>query len=162
MTRSAQQYLLVWLRDAHEMEQHAEELFYRLAKQFCEHQEMSRLLHQEANKSKEHQITLSIRLQQLASDVSVVKNLMGKLIPADMHTPGWANGTLVTAVLELHSLNQKGIGAYKILVAAAKTLGDKETQGRCEEMLERYKKRCGWLDKYLSQLAQSAMAKAVA
>lgn len=163
MTVSRQQYLLNWLRDAHAMEQQAEELFSAHAKRFHAYQVISRLCEQEAHRSRNHQATISIRLQQLASDVSLVKNLAGKLMGVGLNNVGLApRDTPVKAILQIHSFNQRGIGAYRVLLTATDALGDRETQRICQGILEQYKRRNWWLDKYLQQVTEYFITEAVA
>lgn len=70
--------------------------------------------------------------------------------------------TPVKAILQIHSFNQRGIGAYRVLLTATDALGDRETQRICQGILEQYKRRNWWLDKYLQQVTEYFITEAVA
>jgi len=168
MTKSYSQNLLAWLRDAHAMEEQAEKLFSGQAKRFREFPELNKrelcgFLVMQADASRENQRALSIRIQQLGSDVSIIKNIAGKLIAASQNLVGaMMSDEPVKAILTLHTFTQMGIGAYTILIAAAEAALDAETASLCKSILNQYQARVIWLDNFIREITECFLAKSAA
>ncbi len=168
MTKSYSQNLLAWLRDAHAMEEQAENLFSGQAKRFREFPELNKrelceLLAMQADTSRENQRALSIRIQQLGSDVSTIKNIAGRLMAASQNMVGaMMSDEPVKAILTLHTFTQMGIGAYTILIAAAEAALDAETASLCKTILNQYQARVIWLDNFIREITECFLAKSAA
>ncbi len=157
------QNLLGWLRDAHAMEEQAEELFSGQAKRLKPYGEISLQLETEARSSVEHQKRLSIRIQQLGSDVSTVKNTAAKILALGQNIVGTVmSDEPVKGMLGLYTITQMGIGAYKILITAAESMQDHETARVCADLLNEYKARSLWLETNLQDVTQLFLARSAA
>src|SRR5690606_37861700 len=128
--------LLAWLRDAHAMEEQAEQLFAGQAKRFKAYGELSLQLETEARNSLEHQKLLSIRIQQLGSDVSIVKDATAKLVATGQNLTGLVmDDQPVKGILSLYTFTHMGIGSYIVLISAANAARDAETSRVCTGIL---------------------------
>lgn len=147
--------LLSWLRDAHAMEEQAEQLFSGQAKRLKDYGQLSLQLETEARESIEHQKLLSIRIQQLGSDISILKDAAAKLVAVSQNLSGVImSDEPVKGMLSLYTFNHMGIGSYLILIAAAEAANDAETTRLCTEILNQYKARAIWLEEYLHDVTE--------
>lgn len=155
--------LLAWLQDAHAMEEQAEQLFAGQAKRLKAYGELSLQLETETRDSVEHQKLLSIRIQQLGSDVSLIKNATAKLVATSQNISGLVmDDEPVKGILSLYTFTYMGIGSYIVLIAAANAARDTETSRVCTGILNEYKSRALWLEKNLHDVTEIFLARSAA
>ncbi|MEN0036700.1 MAG: DUF892 family protein [Cellvibrio sp.] len=155
MTDMARQHIRDWLVDAHAIEVQAEKLFSGHADKLNAHPEIQKRLHFEINYATEHKVLLSIRMQQLGCNKSLLKDIEGKLSAKVKNFSGIAvNDEPVKVILTLHSFTQMAIGSYQILIAAALELNDNETLTVCKTILNRAQSRANWIEEALAYVTR--------
>lgn len=160
MTDLAREHIRIWLRDAHAIEKQAEQLFSAQTERMIEYRDLQKKLLLEVNYAKERQVTLSIRIQQLGSSTSIIKDVGAKLIASIQNLSGFAmEDEPVKATLALHTFTQMAIGSYQILIAAALKVGDDETFKVCKFMLSQSQTRALWIEDQLASVTQAFITK---
>lgn len=150
----------IWLRDAHAMEEHAEQFFSgqlnRLRDYLSSHQRMEL----EIGQIKQHQILLSIRVQQLGSAKSTIKDVAARFVAGAQNIASMlTNDEPVTSIHALHTFTQAAIGSYKILIAAAEAANDIATKQVCLDVLEHTEIRAAWLAEELTEVTKRFLFK---
>lgn len=150
-----------WLRDAHALEEQAETLFSGQAERLKDFPVLSSRFQAEANYIKEHQGLLSVRIQQLGSSTSVIKDTAAKIMAGAQNISGIAvSDEPVKGILAIHTLTQFAIGSYKILMAAAEATTDGETRRICEIILNHTETRAKWIEAELDNVTKSFLVNA--
>ena len=159
MTDIAREFIRTWLRDAHAMEEQAEQLFTGYAKRMMGYPEVHKKLLLEASYAKDHQEMLSIRLQQLGSSSSIIKDECAKLLAGIQNFFGSSmNDESVKSILALHTFTQMSIGSYQILIAAVLKVDDTETFRVCKAILTQVQVRALWIEDQLSAVTQTLIS----
>lgn len=163
MANSCKEDVCDWLRDAHAMEKQAEQLFSGQADHLEEYPGLRTRLESELSYIRKHQSLLSSRIEALGSSTSVIKDTAAKIVAAAQN----ASGLVVTddpvkGILALHTFTQMAIGSYKILVAAAEAIHDKETKRLCETILVHTETRAAWMETELDSVTKKFLTKKAA
>lgn len=160
MTDMKSAYIRTWLRDAHAMEEQAEKLFSDQAERMKDYPELQQKLHNEVTYSKEHQLALSIRIQQLGSAKSFIKDVGAKLIAELQTITGMAmDDEPVKGILALYTFSQMAIGSYKVLIAASLKMNDDETLKICKSILSQSEARAAWIEDELASVTGAFLSK---
>lgn len=163
MTTSYTANMLDWLRDAHAMEEQAEQLFSGQAKRFKDYPSLAQQFEVESANVRTHQRALSIRIQQLGGEISVVKDTAGKIMAAGQNFMGMLmTDEPVKGILALYTFTHMGIASYLILIAAAEGTQDEETRNLCKSILEHHRARAEWLEKHLGTITEQYLVRAAA
>lgn len=156
MTDNRKENIREWLRDAHAMEAHAEQLFSKQSDRFKDYPLIKAQLDSYLTRIVENQVLLSIRMQQLGSSSSIIKDAAAKVFAGFQNISVIATSDEpVKGILSLHTFTQLAIGSYKILVAAAEAVGDEETKTLCEALLSQTQTRADWIDAELKSVTQT-------
>lgn len=159
MTQYRTEDICDWLRDAHAMEEQAEQLFSGQAKRLESYGGLKTRLQTELQYIRENQTLLSNRIEQLGTSKSIVKDTAGKVVAAAQNILGMVmTDEPVKGILALHTFTQMEIGSYKILVAAADAVQDMETRQICQNILNNTEKRAAWIEKELDAVTKNFLA----
>lgn len=156
MTDNAKESIRDWLRDAHAMETHAEQLFSTQSDRLKNYPGLQAKIESELVHIVENQVLLSIRMQQLGSSSSIIKDAAAKLFAGFQNMSVLAvSDEPVKGMLSIHTFTQLAIGSYKILVTAANTTGDNETRIVCEALLNQAQVRANWIERELDSVTRA-------
>lgn len=163
MTNSKIEDFSDWLRDAHAMEEQAEQLFSGQADRFDDYPSIGNRLQAEAERSKEFQRLLTAQIEKLGTSTSTIKDVAGKVVATAQNLVG----TLMTdepvkGVLALHTFVQMEIGSFKILKAAASASNKEDIATICNTVLEQLTARASWLDEELDDVTRTFLARKAA
>lgn len=159
MTDIARELIRTWLRDAHAMEEQAEHLFSGYAERLTNYPEVQKKLVLEASYAKDHQEMLSIRLQQLGSSSSIIKDECARLLAGIQNFRGSSSkDESVKSILALHTFTQMAVGSYQILIAAVLKIDDIETFRICKAMLTQSQARALWIEDQLAAVTQTLIS----
>lgn len=160
MTDLCRKNIRVWLRDAHAMEEQAEQLFSGQANRLKGYLSSYENMEFEISCIKKHQIMLSIRIQQLGSAPSMIKNTAARMFAETKNiTASIMNDEPVTVMFRLHISTQTAIGLYKILIVAAEAVNDQETKQVCLNILEQTEARADWITVELARVTKNFLSK---
>ncbi len=155
MADSRSENIRDWLRDAHALEEQGEKLFSGQVDRLKDYPELRAKLTTELNFFRDFQKLLSIRIQQLGSEPSVIKDTVGKLLAGAQNFSGTVvSDEPVKGILALHTFNQFAIGSYKILISATEALSDETTRQLSQKILDHVEARALWLDSELDTVTK--------
>lgn len=120
-------HYLAWLRDAHAMEGQAVTMLTTMAERLDGYPELQAKVRAHAAESERHQAALETLLQRNATDSSLMKDAMAKVMAMGQAMSGmFATDEVVKGAMAGYTFEHMEIAAYKALIAAAKVVGDIE------------------------------------
>lgn len=142
--------LLDWLRDAHAMEQQAEQMLSSTAQRMENYPELRQKLEQHLEQTRQQARLLRSCIERLGSSTSAVKDTTARMTGFMQAVSGmFVDDEVVKASLGSYVFEQLEIASYKILIAAAERWGDAETKRICETILKQEEAMARWLDRQL-------------
>ena len=121
---TAEERLNEWLRDAHAAEEQAHSMLTGAAGHLDDYPEFKTRLHQHGELSERQAQLLKECLSTRGESTSLVKGLAGKVIALGQTVSGLVVGDeVVKAALAIATFTQMEVASYRILIAAAETVG---------------------------------------
>ena len=142
-----------WLRDAHAMEEQAEQVLSSLARRIENYPELKSQIerHLEATRRQADRVRGCIERRKGAP--STIKSTMAKMLGVAQGLSGlFVGDEVVKGVLASYTFEHMEIASYKILVAAAEKIGDAETKRVLEEILREEEEMAKWLESHLGSI----------
>lgn len=158
MAEKGKDLLVSWLKDAHAMETSLVSVLEDHAEHADSQPEMQRRLARHAEETRSQAERVAQCLEQLGSDPSGGKDLMGKmLMSVQGKIPGATGDTLVKDSLMDFAVENFEIASYKALVKAAETLGEHRVADTCRDILHEEQEMAAFLDEHLSPTVEAAV-----
>jgi ferritin-like metal-binding protein YciE len=148
------QELNQWLRDAHAMEQQAEQMLTAQANRIENYPELLAGVQRHLGETKSQRERLERCLERRGTSASSMKGIAGKLtammqgIGGSMTSDEVAKGAMASYAFEHFE-----ISAYRMLVAAAELAGDAETARVCDEICREEEAMANQLQQLLPKIA---------
>lgn len=156
----AREHLLDWLRDAHAMEQQAEQMLKAQAARIEHYPKLRARIEQHVQETLGQQAVLQQCIERLGSSPSTVKDTMGKLAAMGQAIGGMvASDEIVKGAMAGYVFEHMEIASYTALIAAAQALGDMETQRACEHILAEEVAMAQWLQDNLPEVTQQFLSR---
>jgi ferritin-like metal-binding protein YciE len=156
----ATHHILDWLRDAHAMEQQAETMLQSQVKRLQNYPELKARYELHMQETQEQQRQLEGCLARLGSKPSVLKDAAAKVTAFGQGLAGIpVSDEVIKSAMSSYVFEQMEIASYTILIAAAKAVGDEETQRVCEKILPEEIAMADWLKEHLPELTQAFLAR---
>lgn len=153
-----QEHLLDWLRDAHAMEQQAEQMLKAQASRIENYPKMKARVEQHLEETRGQQKLLEGCLERLGGSPSAVKDTMGTMAAMGQGLAGmFASDEIVKGAMASYVFEHMEIASYTALIAAAKQAGDAETQRVCEQILAQEEAMAQWVLDNLPEVTQTFM-----
>jgi ferritin-like metal-binding protein YciE len=150
---SAKDRLLEWLRDAHAMEEQAEQILSTQAKRLENYPELRKQVEHHLQETRRQAERVQGCIERHGSSTSVVKDVTGKLVAFGQSLSGlFVGDEVMKASLADFTFENMEIASYKIIIAAAEQIGDTETKRVCEEILREEEQMASWLEQNLPSL----------
>jgi ferritin-like metal-binding protein YciE len=150
---SAEERLLQWLRDAHAMEEQAEQILSTQAKRLENYPELRKRVEHHLQQTRRQAERVQGCIERQGSSKSVVKDMAGKLVAVGQGLSGlFVGDEVVKASLADYTFENMEIASYKIIIAAAEEVGDTETKRVCQEILHEEEAMASWLEQNLPSL----------
>jgi ferritin-like metal-binding protein YciE len=131
-----QENLLDWLRDAHAMEQQAENMLKAQSKRLEHYPELKARIDQHIEETLGQQKLIDKCLSRLGGSSSTIKDMTGRLMAFGQAVGGsLMSDEVVKGAMAGYVFENVEIACYTVLIAAAKAAGDIETQAACEQIL---------------------------
>ncbi|MGA5718364.1 ferritin-like domain-containing protein [Pseudomonas atacamensis] len=151
-----QENLLDWLRDAHAMEQQAEQMLKAQSKRLEHYPQLKERIDQHIEETLGQQKLIDECLQRLGGDSSTIKDLGGKLMAFGQAVGGsLMSDEVIKGAMAGYVFENMEVASYTVLIAAAKAAGDTQTQKACEQILPQEVAMAEWLLKHLPQLTEA-------
>lgn len=160
MTTAHVGHVVDWLRDAHAMEQQAEVMLKDLVDRLEHYPQLRAHIEDHLEDTREQQMLLKGCIERLGGSPSMLKDLMGKVVAFGQSVSGMVvSDEVVKGAMSTYVFAHMEIASYTILVAAAKAIGDNETQRVCEAILQQEKAMAEWLRGHLPEVTQAFLAR---
>jgi ferritin-like metal-binding protein YciE len=157
----AREHLLDWLRDAHAMEQQAEQMLKAQAARIEHYPELKARIEQHIEETLGQQALLEGCITRLGSSPSRLKDAMGKVAAMGQAIGGMvASDEIVKGSMAGYVFEHMEIASYRTLIAAAEALGDQETRAACERILVEEEAMARWLQDHLPDITRQFLERA--
>jgi ferritin-like metal-binding protein YciE len=148
--------LLSWLRDAHAMEQQAEQMLTAQKSRLVNYPKLRTRIEKHIEETVGQRELLEQALARLGSEPSTMKDISGKLMAFGQAMGGMLmSDEVVKGAMSGYVFETLEIATYTVLIAAAKSVGDAQTQADCERILEQEIAMADWLREHLPELSQA-------
>lgn len=152
------EHLVDWLRDAHAMEQQAEQMLKTQASRIENYPKMKARVEQHLEETRGQQKLLEDCLERLGSSPSAVKDTMGTMAAMGQGMAGmFASDEIVKGAMASYVFEHMEIASYTALIAAAQQAGDAETQRVCEQILAQEEAMAQWVQDNLPEVTRTFM-----
>lgn len=156
----AEERLMEWLRDAHAMEEQAEQMLSSTANRLKSYPDIRLKLVKHLEETRRQSITVRGCIERRGGTISIVKDLVARTTGVAQGLSGlFVGDEVVKAMLALHTFEQMEIASYRILIAAADSVGDHETRQACESILAEEQAMAAWLDEQLVPVTQEYLSR---
>lgn len=157
----SREWLVQWIRDAHAMEEQAETMLNGQFNRLENYPELSERIRQHVEETKRQAARLKTCLEELGEDTSSLKDAGGKLIAWGQTFSGlFAGDEVMKGTLACYTFKHMEIGSYKMLIAAANSLGEREIARACEQNLQEEEAMAEWLRQHLPTTTEQFLARA--
>ena len=151
----SEETLVDWLRDAHAMEEQAEQMLKNTAKRIEHYPELKRRIEQHVEETRRQADLVGQCLQRHGESTSAIKDTTGRITGLGQALSGLLVADEVAkASMASYAFEGMEIAAYKMLIAAADQCGDTETKRICETILREEEQMAEWLDQHLSSVTR--------
>jgi ferritin-like metal-binding protein YciE len=155
------EHLLDWLRDAHAMEQQAEQMLKAQAGRLEHYPDLKARVEQHLTETLAQQKLVDSCIQRLGGSNSTVKDIAGKLMAVGQGLAGMtATDEVVKGAISGYVFETLEIASYTALIAAAQAAGDAETKRVCEQLLEQEVQMSEWLLQHLPEVTATYLSRA--
>jgi ferritin-like metal-binding protein YciE len=152
---SAKERLLQWLRDAHAMEEQAEQMLSSQAKRLENYPQLRERIEQHLQETRRQAERVRGCIERHGSSKSAIKDMTGKVVAVGQGLSGlFVGDEVVKGSLADYTFEHMEIASYKILIGAADEVGDSETKRVCQEILREEEAMASWLEQNLPSLTK--------
>ena len=149
-----------WLRDAHAMEQQAEQMLKAQSSRIEHYPELEARITQHIQETQGQRELLESCFERLGEKPSAVKDVMGRLAAFGQAVGGsMASDEVVKGAMAGYVFEQLEIATYTTLIAAAEAAGDAETARVCRGILEQENEMAQWLYEHLPSITTQFLAR---
>jgi ferritin-like metal-binding protein YciE len=154
------QNLLDWLRDAHAMEQQAEEMLKAHLSLFEHYPELRIRIEEHLQETLSHKQLVEDCIGRLGGSPSTLKDVAAKLVAFAQVIGGIAmTDEVVKGAMCAYVFENVEIAAYTSLIAAAEVAGDAETKRICHEILAQELAMAQWLLVQLPEVTKTYLGR---
>lgn len=151
----AQKRLVEWLRDAHAMEQQAEQMMTAQAKRIQNYPDLVRQLEKHIEETINQTKQVESCLARYDESASTTKDITGKMGAIGQAVSSMFSGDeVVKGCLAWYAFEYFEIASYRILITTAEEAGDQETKRICEGILKEEQAMAAWLEQNTPQVVR--------
>jgi ferritin-like metal-binding protein YciE len=155
-----QENLLDWLRDAHAMEQQAEQMLKAQAARIEHYPKVKARIEEHLQETLGQQKLLVGCIERLGGTPSGMKDVMGKVMAFGQAAGGALNSDeIIKGAIASYVFENLEIATYTALIAAATTVGDTETVRVCEQILPQEVAMAKWVLENLPELTEEFLVR---
>ncbi len=153
---AAEAVLNDWLRDAHAMEEQALTMLKGQESRLENYPQLRERISEHIRETERHAELVSGCLERRNSDSSGLKDISAKLVGLGQSLSGiFVSDEVMKGSLASYAFEHMEIASYKVLVEAAKFVGDLETQHVCEEILAEEEAMAKWLAEHTGEVTRT-------
>lgn len=150
--KAAEKRLIEWLRDAHAMEEQAEQMLRAQASRIENYPEIKQRIEKHIDETVNQGKQLESCLARYDESPSTVKDTTGKMSAMGQAIGGMFSGDeIVKGSIASYTFEHMEIASYRVLVATAEEVGDAETKRVCEAILKEEEAMAAWLEQHMPQ-----------
>jgi ferritin-like metal-binding protein YciE len=155
-----QENLIDWLRDAHAMEQQAEQMLKAQAARIEHYPKVKARIEEHLQETLGQQKLLVGCIERLGGTPSGMKDVMGKVMAFGQAAGGALNSDeIIKGAIASYVFENLEIATYTALIAAARTVGDVETVRVCEQILPQEVAMAKWVLGNLPELTEEFLVR---
>ena len=148
-----QEQVLDWLRDAHAMEEQAEQMLTVQASRLEHYGALKARIEQHISETRRQADQVKACIDRLGGSTSAMKDLSAKTMAFFQGMSGaFVTDEVVKGVLASYTFEHMEIASYRTLATAAAAIGDHETQKVCEEICREEEAMAGWLHDHMGDI----------
>jgi ferritin-like metal-binding protein YciE len=152
--------LLDWLRDAHAMEQQAEQMLKAQAARIEHYPKVKARIEEHLQDTLGQQKLLVGCIERLGGTPSGVKDVLAKVVAFGQAAGGALNSDeIIKGAIASYVFENLEIATYTALIAAATTVGDAETVRVCEQILPQEVAMAKWVLEKLPELTEEFLVR---
>lgn len=168
MANDREEMLMTWLRDAHAMEEQAEQMLSTTAERIEHYPSFKQKLEAHLRETQRQRDVIRACIERRGGDTSTIKDLAGKMMAMGQGLSGlFVADEVVKAAMASYTFEHFEIASYRSLIAAAEAVGDVERARVCREILVEEEAMAAWMAaelptitaQYLQRLAMDVEAK---
>jgi ferritin-like metal-binding protein YciE len=142
-----------WLRDAHAMEEQAEQVLSALARRIENYPELKAQIDRHLEVTRRQAERVRSCIERRKGTPSTIKITMAKMLGVAQGLSGlFVGDEVVKGMLATYTFEHMEIASYKILIAAAEKLGDNETKRVLEEIVREEEAMAKWLEEHFTPI----------
>lgn len=150
-----------WLKDAHAMEEQAEQMLIAQAKRLENYPKLRDRINQHIEETKSQAERITECLNAMNESESTMKDLGGKIAAMGQAIGGsMASDEAVKGGIASYAFEHFEIANYRALIAAADKLGENHVKSVCEDILQEELAMAKWLEDNLDEVTQSYLSRA--
>jgi ferritin-like metal-binding protein YciE len=150
---NSEETFMSWLRDAHAMEEQAEQVLSSLARRIDSYPDLKSQIERHLEVTRKQAERLRGCIERRKGAPSAIKGTMAKMLGVAQGLSGlFVGDEVVKGVLATYTFEHMEIASYKILIAAAEKVGDSETKKVLEESLREEEEMAKWLEKHFDPI----------
>ncbi|HWK65031.1 MAG TPA: ferritin-like domain-containing protein [Rhizobiaceae bacterium] len=143
---TANERLDQWLRDAHAMEEQAEQMLSALAERIENYPELEARVERHLEETRTHAQRVKSCLERRGASTSTLKVAAGKIMATMQAATGlFASDEIIKGTLASYTFEHMEIMSYRLLAQAAEAAGDGETARVCTEIMDEERAMADWL-----------------
>jgi ferritin-like metal-binding protein YciE len=152
---SAEERLMQWLRDAHAAEEQAETMLSGMARRIENYPDLKARIEQHVRETQRHAELVRGCIERRGGRVSAVKDIGAKMIGLGQALSGiFVGDEVMKGSIASYAFEAMEIASYRILISAARQVGDEETARVCEQILPEEEAMAKWLEQNIPALTQ--------
>jgi len=129
-----------WLRDAHAMEEQAEQMLSSTASRIENYPEVKRAMDEHLAETRSQAERVRSCIARRGGDTSSLKDLAAKLVAFGQGMSGmFVSDEIVKGAMASYTFEHMEIASYRVLITAAEAVDDEETARVCAEILDEEK-----------------------
>jgi ferritin-like metal-binding protein YciE len=153
------EHLLDWLRDAHAMEQQAEQMLRAQSGRLEHYPELKARIDQHLEETLGQQKLVAQCIERLGGSTSIIKDIAAKAMAFGQAAGGMAmSDEVVKGAISSYVFENLEIASYTSLISAAQAVGDLETKAACEQILPQEVAMAQWLLEHVPAITQRYLA----
>lgn len=152
-----------WLRDAHAMEEQAEQMLKAQAGRIENYPQLKARIEQHITETQSQRERLEACLSARGADTSTVKDVTGTFTAMMQGLGGaFAGDEVVKGSMASYAFEHTEIAAYTILASAARTAGDAGTAYVCDDIRQEEEAMAAWLADHLGDIGSTYLTREAA
>ncbi len=158
---ATREWVMQWVRDAHAMEEQAETMLTGQQVRLENYPDLRAGISRHIKETQQQASRLRAYLEAHGDSSSTLKDLGGKTLALGQNLSGiFASDEVMKGLLAGYTFEHMEIASYRILIEAARSIGDQELEAICRKNLEEEEATAKWLEQQMPDLTSQFLARA--